>query len=442
MLIPLLLMVTVVLGATIYSTLRAVILQGFDRKLSALSTVTGAFVDGEDHAAILKGRNETSPLYLRYVEPMRRIRARKELTFIYTQTLGDGAEITYVLDGQVGEGHSAIGDQDTLPEGELDGARAVLREGRVHLSEIRAWEQWGLLKSGFAPITDRTGRAVAMAGADVDISTIRSKTGTALAQVGLTSLLALLAATIVALRVARSLTRPIAALKEAALKVAAGQFGLALAVEHPRELAELAEGFSAMSETLSLTVRHWDDVRKELESRRCRLELSRQLAALGGVSPEGACQGRIDLAGGARTLVWLDTAVAVGQSSVATEGATGRGNRQPAAGNGRLRSHAESAAIIASATARFGEDADELLRRLDTLLGARVAGLALLDHLSGTLDVLARRPLRATITGLDVAGESRVLTGPCRLVLAPGETVELKAEGAPRGARARGSLGR
>jgi HAMP domain-containing protein len=286
LLVPALLLVTVSVGGLIYSSLRADILAGFDRKLSAIGSVTAAFIDGDEHARILRERNESSALYRKYVEPMRRIRRERGITFIYTQVLGQGRAIQYVLDGQLGKDHSHIGDADEVPEPEIHGVREVMTRGRLHLSEIRVWQQWGLLKSGFAPICDRNGRPVAMAGADVDISIIRAKTSAALAQVGIVCLISLLIAGLLSMRVASRLTQPLAAAKEAALQVAAGQYGRRIEVETPRELAELASAFNQMSEALAAGIAELTEVNESLERRRCRHELARALADAVKAAPE------------------------------------------------------------------------------------------------------------------------------------------------------------
>src|SRR5437870_2346074 len=106
-----------------------------------------------------------------------------------------------------------------------------------------------------------------MAGADVDISIIRAKTSAALAQVGIVSLISLLLAGFLSMRVARSLTRPLAAAKEAALQVAAGQYDQRIDVDRPRELAEMAAAFNQMSETLATTMEELAQVNQSLERR-------------------------------------------------------------------------------------------------------------------------------------------------------------------------------
>ncbi|MFC1791203.1 hypothetical protein ACFL0I_01895, partial [Gemmatimonadota bacterium] len=62
----------------------------------------------------------------------------------------------------------------------------------VFLSGLNPTEQWGILKTAFAPIAGANPALPAMAGADVNISVVGTKARVAIAQVGLTALLSLL----------------------------------------------------------------------------------------------------------------------------------------------------------------------------------------------------------------------------------------------------------
>lgn len=231
-LLPSLLVLSIALAATVYGRLSGAIIEAFDRKLTAVSALTGALIDPADHAALTEiarrpgidpAAEERQPAYVRNVEPMRRIRRLLDLTYVYTQVLGSGdGAIFYVLDGTEGEDHSAIGETDTLPEGTFAGLQAVSRSGGVYISPVELQERWGMLKTGAAPIRAPDARVVATAGVDVNISIIQVATETALfrsAALGVTTMAgALLASWLIATRLAR----PIVRLQTVALKAAAG----------------------------------------------------------------------------------------------------------------------------------------------------------------------------------------------------------------------------
>lgn len=240
-------------GWLTYRELHGIIMDGFDRKLSAVSTTTAAFIDPDDHARILE-RGEEDALYLRYVVPMRRIMAKKGLTYLYSYVPATNDTLVYVLDATEGDGHSHIGDEDPLPAADAAGVRAILRTGEVYLSGMQAWEQWGILKSAYAPIRDPADGHPAVVGADIDISIITTKTGNALARVGAVGVGILFVGHLVTLSLSRRLAAPLAEVKDGALRVAAGELGYRLPPEPIEEFDQLATCFNEMSSALQSAV--------------------------------------------------------------------------------------------------------------------------------------------------------------------------------------------
>ena len=260
--------ITAVQGVLTYKQVYDRIQDGFDRKLLAISTVTAAFIDGDDHRKIMEQKDETSPLYLRYCEPMRRIVKEKDVTFLYTQIPTGGNNIAYGLDGTVGKNHSAVGSTDVAPAGEVDGIVAVYQKGTTYLTGLRAWELWGILKSAYVPIFARDGTIAAMVGTDADISLIKQRTFDALLAVIGFDLLLLLLAGYIAARVARRVTGPIGRLKGAALQVAGGRYGVQVAIRSPTELAALAGSFNRLSGSLKQRLQEVRQINETVEIQR------------------------------------------------------------------------------------------------------------------------------------------------------------------------------
>ena len=283
-LLPSLLIITCVAGVLIYSRIRDVISEGFDQKLFAVSSTSAAFVDGDVHQAILAQKpSEESRTYLQYVAPMRRILNKAECKYVYSQIVGPTSDpkqnITYVLDATVGDAHSHIGDNDVTPADERIGCEAV-QAGRLahYLTGMRQWKQWGLLSSCFTPIFNHAGKIVAMMGTDVDVNIVYAKTNALLERVAFVSIICILLGAILAMRVARRLTQPIAVVKDGALLVAAGQYGHRIEIRQPTELADLARSFNKLSTALAATVEELSNANRELEQRRRSQELRRLLA--------------------------------------------------------------------------------------------------------------------------------------------------------------------
>lgn len=251
----------------------------------------GVFWTGDDRLARLEPsgfqldvfgypgfRSENTPLYQRYVLPMRRIKQLVNLTYLYTFVLGrHDRQIIYGLDASTDEDHSNIGDVDSDPP--EDGTVRVFHQGGVHLSDIEFWEEWGLIKSADAAIYDRQEDVRAIAGSDINISIIEQKTRSALFKVCLIGVLCLGFASLAAVTVSNRLVRPIERLKSEALKVAAGQFGEQVQVDSPTELQELAHSFNDMSAALKRTLEGLTRSNQQLERERRKTELVLSLAS-------------------------------------------------------------------------------------------------------------------------------------------------------------------
>lgn len=261
--------VAIGLGLLTYNRLYATILGGFDRKLITTSALTGAMIDGRDHdrlIAVARTAPETdtaerSPEYQRLVRPMRRIREALGLTYLYTQILGGGEDIIYVLDSTEGDNHSTIGSEDDLPDETLAGVRRSVARGTIHLSPIEYQEQWGLLKTAAAPLRDGHGRIVATAGADVNVSLIQVATQNALFASVVIGMASLLACVLAVLIVVRSIARPLDRLRQEALRIAGGDHGPLAPSPAPRDIARLQ---TMLAERAAATTGSLADARRSL----------------------------------------------------------------------------------------------------------------------------------------------------------------------------------
>ena len=227
---PAIVVLAIGLGALVYTRLYDTILDGFSRKLVTTSALVGALIDPADHDFLIQAARVRAPAesveamtqYQRNVAPMRRIRRELELTYLYSQVLGGTQDVIYVLDATEGDEHSPIGAEDELTPETRAGLRKTQADGSLYVSPIEFQEQWGLLKTAAAPVRDRQGKAVATAGADVNISVIEVATQNALLVSALIGVASLLASAMVTLLIVRWVARPIEALKAEALRIAAG----------------------------------------------------------------------------------------------------------------------------------------------------------------------------------------------------------------------------
>lgn len=252
--LPVVMLAALVLAIFVYNRINATILRQFDGRLVATSALTGALVDPADHDWLIgeaagegAAAAERDIRYRRNVEPMRRIRERLDLTYIYTQVTTGPDEVRYILDGTEGEEHTPLGSSDSLPPATMAGLRDVQARHGVYVSPVEYQEKWGLLKTAAAPVYDAGGRIRGTAGADVNVSVIRIATQNALflsAMIGVASLFACL---LVTLQIVRRVARPIERLMQDALRIAARDHRPPVEVGSPREVKSLRNSLAHLN---------------------------------------------------------------------------------------------------------------------------------------------------------------------------------------------------
>lgn len=358
---------------------------------------------------------ELSAQYRTYLQPMRTIMNDLQLTYLYTQIVPEKTKIVYGIDATQGSGHSPLHSEDTMPEEEIEGVQELLRSGALYQSPVTRWEQWGVLKGSLAPIFDRTGKVVAMVGADVEVSLIEQKTRQALLELLIIGVAALLAATGVAVVITRRLRRPLQQIKATALEVAAGNYARRISIDSPTEAHDLAESFNQMAGSLEANMQALQSSIQDLLRNRNRYELGRRLggphdlaAALSGL--EGI------------TVTWRDSAIA----ALGATGAVRHGERiviwfaeSPSDGLAAARARADLALRVTARLKAMGDDESAV-----PVPGQTAAPFAF--HAGRAAPVLPRAALPAGIRAVALVSAA---TRTVRVLQPEGVTIDESAPG-------------
>jgi len=114
-----------------------------------------------------------------------------------------------------------------------------------------ATDKWGTWLSGYAPIRDKRGRAVAILGVDMTLAALLARERGAYWDLLRAMAIALLAALVMSLIVARMIARPLEWLTEAAAQVRNGNLDFRVEMARDDELGDLAKAFDEMVASLS-----------------------------------------------------------------------------------------------------------------------------------------------------------------------------------------------
>lgn len=214
--------------------------------------------------------DHTTDRYLDYVIPMREIAEKQHLTYFYSFMLNEqDRTISYVYDASVDDDFTHIGYiDDELLLDDFIAATEVLMTSKPYVSSIKEWGQWGLVKIGFAPIYSMEGRGGAIMGADQNVTSISEVSREALVILTLNSFVFLLFGATASWFIARSLTKPLLAMKDNVLSIAAGFLDRNVADPSLKDLHPLASLFREAGDNLKKEVEQGPQILNTFESMR------------------------------------------------------------------------------------------------------------------------------------------------------------------------------
>ncbi|MFB3787638.1 MAG: HAMP domain-containing protein [bacterium] len=225
-------------------------------------------------------RNEISQPYLETILPMRRIWKKLNITYLCTfrrPAEGSWDDEVYVLDVDYGSKHVAIGYRESFQEGEGALIYNKVNTGGVYTSGITNWGEWGLLKSGYAPIYNSANQVWGVVGTDIDVSILATKTRMVLLKTIGIGLFAFLLAGLIAYGITLALLKPIQQLIDKTLIVAAGRYGECAPPQGPTEFRRLCLAFNQMSQSLQTYFQEKIQANQRLQALSARRKLESRL---------------------------------------------------------------------------------------------------------------------------------------------------------------------
>lgn len=153
--------------------------------LASTAQAAALNIDAEKHKLLKTAKDARRPEFVQLRDQLRHLmRANKQIRFAYTMAKGkDPNHFQFIIDAQE--------TRDDNGNGRIDPEEEAAHVGEPydvsHLPELRrsfehptadrepARDQWGTFLSGYAPIRDRKGQAVAILGIDMDAHTLAQK---------------------------------------------------------------------------------------------------------------------------------------------------------------------------------------------------------------------------------------------------------------------------
>jgi len=238
-----------VVGALVHQRQSREVEDTVGTQLLNIARVSALLVDRAAHAEAARAGRADSPAYRRVIKSLAAIRDETLLTTpMRTLANYDPAARTARVVVTMADDERP-GDTITVGPEAADAVAWTFDDGVARYTRIYR-VRGGLHISAFAPILDARGRTAAVLEVDYPVDFYFDRLRELDTTIALGSLAALLLALVLAVVFARRLTRPIAALTNAAGRVAAGDLSQAVVVTSRDEVGHLTRAFNAMVEGL------------------------------------------------------------------------------------------------------------------------------------------------------------------------------------------------
>ncbi|HEY9899122.1 MAG TPA: SpoIIE family protein phosphatase [Pantanalinema sp.] len=251
-------MTSILLAASIgifYNRASHVFRQELRGRLMSLASTVAVQIDAPDHTRI---GQEGDPTYQKVRELLLRVMSvNPNVRYIYSMKVDGKGTWRFVVDSTApeDEAHSDFGEPYTGTGTESMFAAAVAPSADQEFTV----DQYGTWLSGFAPIRDANGKAVAILGVDMSATEVLNEERK-LVWIALVILLAGLAFALgISVWLARILSKPISQLAEGTRKVSEGDLTIRVPAARSDELGDLARSFNAMTQAIA---QHRDELKE------------------------------------------------------------------------------------------------------------------------------------------------------------------------------------
>lgn len=257
-------LVLVISGMTFiytYNETKNALLSQMQDELVDMSQVFSSRVNGDAMVSLQPG-DEGTLNFTTTVNTIREMRDNSSfLEYSYILRV-EGSSVSFLVDDAYGEADAAsIGDVYDTSDAQL--IIAALN-GTTTSSKIYT-DQWGSFLSGYAPIFDSNGNAVAVMAVDMDATTVLVNQDFIGNTIYLIMAISIIFAGVIVALFALTMSRDIKKLNVAAEKISKGDMTAEVEVKRKDEIGDLAESFSRMLASLKfeMMMRQEDEAEKK-----------------------------------------------------------------------------------------------------------------------------------------------------------------------------------
>jgi len=238
-------LMTFIFGSFMYIQFSRIYEDYFRQKLITSAKAAALSINVENHEKLLTVEDMNTDTYEYENEMLQKVLGEIGVKYIYTLRKVED-KFVFVLD-------AAEKDQAEIGyECEATQAMEKALSGEASADEEFTTDEWGTYLSAYAPIKDKQGHVVAIAGVDVDASDVIGTRSRIVLQYSTLLFVYVLIVVIVSFIIAGRITKPINAVTEKMIETSgkAGDMTQRLKVQTNDEIGELSHAFNKLFDTL------------------------------------------------------------------------------------------------------------------------------------------------------------------------------------------------
>jgi diguanylate cyclase (GGDEF)-like protein len=253
-------------GSYFYWTAVRSLTGNIQARLESTAALTGQILDAKELDKIRAAEDRNQPVYTRYLDLLRNLRATNpDIAFLYIMRL-DGGRIFFVIDSDETEeqAHPGLEYTERMP--------AMMRGFLSPSADEQVYsDDWGAFMSGYAPL--RNGKGEYLVGLDMRADEVQRKLYAVRAAGAVSLASSVLLAILFSRTLSAKVVKPVRMLIARCRAIAEGSPDERVHIRSGDELEELVDAFNTMSRKLMESRAQAEDARRSLEHARDLLEL-------------------------------------------------------------------------------------------------------------------------------------------------------------------------
>lgn len=227
------------------------------KDLMAFAQISSLMIDADTLLKVpLNKEGVNSQQYKIIADKLLQIKnANPEILFIYTMARTDKDGIwQFVVDPEPASRDQSRQDLNSYPGDRYDVSRfADMSKAFERASADRKLmvDEWGVTLSGYAPIRDKNGKAVAVLGIDISAKDVYDMEKELNQRAFIVLAIGIMISLILGLWVSKRTTDPVKQLEEATSRIAAGDLEYRVDIKGIDEISRLGDSFNNMADSLS-----------------------------------------------------------------------------------------------------------------------------------------------------------------------------------------------